>query len=61
MATRWLESIDLMKAEISEAHFVMVAVVQVPLVVPVLPLHRGSLASSQAMIVGSLLYRETNV
>ena len=71
-ATRWLESMDLMNAEISPAHFVIVCVVQVPVLVltfdkqsasrqdvsvcvahPVLPLHLGSLASSQAIIVGS--------
>ena len=72
MATKWLESIDFMKAEISLAQFVIVVVVQVPVEVlincvrritnshsnltyPVLPRHRGSLASSQAMIVGSFL------
>ena len=32
-ATRWFLSIDLMNAEISEIQFVIVAVVQVPLVV----------------------------
>lgn len=61
-----------MKAEISDAQFVIVLVVQVPLEVllkpgepmpryqhtlkvtrPVLPLHLGSLASSQPRIVGS--------
>lgn len=38
----------------------MVAVVQVPVEVPVDPLHRGSLASSQARIPGSDLYLPTN-
>ena len=65
---------DLMNAEISLAHWVIVVVVHVPVLVlhhitrsdprsvearwvpyPVLPLHLGSLASSQPKIVGSSL------
>ena len=55
-ATRWFESIDLIYAEIVDAHLLMV----LPVVSHALeaepdePEQRGSLASSQAMMVGSL-------